>query len=169
MTVWFTSDHHFGHKNILEYEAAHRPFASLEEMHEVLIERWNATVSSKDIVYHLGDFCFGRANIAFAAKLNGKKRLIMGNHDVYPITEYLQYFERVHGCLFYKDCILTHIPVHPNHARALINIHGHLHSKITDRDTTRNQPLYVNVSVEQTDLRPISYEEILLRAYKSFD
>jgi calcineurin-like phosphoesterase family protein len=166
--TFFTSDHHFGHKNILEYEKQHRPFASVEEMNEALIDKWNSVVTRNDIVYYLGDFCFGRENIAIADRLNGKKRLILGNHDVYPIDEYLKYFDKVFGCLFYKTCILTHIPVHPNHARAMINIHGHLHSKVTDREM-RNQPLYVNVSVEQTDLTPISFEEVQLRAYRSFD
>lgn len=164
--TWFTSDHHFGHANILQYEDKHRPFASVNEMNEALIEAWNNIVNQKDIVYHLGDFCFGRKNIAIAGRLNGKKRLIMGNHDVYPVQEYLQYFDRVHGCLYYKNCILTHIPVHPNHARALINIHGHLHSKITDKAPNL---CYVNVSVEQTELKPISFDEVQLRAYKSFD
>lgn len=166
--TFFTSDHHFGHANILEYESEARPFASLEIMHEKLIEGWNSVVKPMNIVYHLGDFCFGKKNIAIAKLLNGRRRLIMGNHDVYPINEYLPYFEKIFGCSFYHELLLTHIPVHPNHARALINVHGHLHSKITEKDPLKNQPLYVNVSVEQCALKPISYEEVLLRAYRSY-
>lgn len=71
--IWFISDTHFGHANILEYEKEARPFSSLEEMHEVMIERWNSVVQPKDILYHLGDFAFGRRGLSVASRLNGKK------------------------------------------------------------------------------------------------
>lgn len=166
--TWFTSDTHFGHKNILAYEKEYRPFDTLNEMHQRLIDNWNSVVNKKDNIYHLGDFCFGSKNIEIADRLNGRKILIMGNHDIYPAEEYLKYFHRVYGALFYKGCLLTHIPVHPDHSRALINIHGHLHSKVTVRDDKSNDALYVNVSVEQTNLTPITFEEVQLRAYRSF-
>ena len=60
----FIGDHHFFHKNILEYEPIARPFASVEEMNEAMVERWNSVVKPYDKVYHLGDFCFGRGNIS---------------------------------------------------------------------------------------------------------
>lgn len=53
MTIWFTSDHHFGHDNIVDY--ASRPF-SVEEQDGIMIERWNSVVGPNDIVHHLGDF-----------------------------------------------------------------------------------------------------------------
>jgi len=55
--IWFTSDTHFNHRNIIGY--AQRPFESVEEMNEVMIERWNASVRGEDTIYHLGDFSFG--------------------------------------------------------------------------------------------------------------
>lgn len=78
MAVWFTSDHHFGHKRIIEL--ANRPFASVEEMDAEMVRRWNTVVAKGDTVYHLGDFAFDdHAN--YLPHLNGQKRLILGNHD----------------------------------------------------------------------------------------
>ena len=54
--IWFTSDHHFGHVNILEYEAEARPFDSIEEMNEILIQHWNSVDKLNDTVFHLGDY-----------------------------------------------------------------------------------------------------------------
>lgn len=182
INTFFTSDHHFGHKNILEYEKEYRPFSSLEEMHEVMIERWNNVVRNNDIVYHLGDFCFGRNNIEIASRLNGKKRIILGNHDIYPVSDYMRYFDKVFGILYWKMCILTHIPVHPNQlgSRTFLNVHGHLHSKkVLDSNyddhcesclsyyhNNENIPEdrnYMNVSCEQNNLTPIHADCILER------
>lgn len=157
--TWFTSDTHFGHSNILKYEPDTRPFETLELMHEALISRWNNVVKPNDKVYHLGDFCMGgRKNIEFAKALNGTKILILGNHDCYGAKEYLLYFKYVHGALFWNDCILTHVPVHPHNLkgqRCKFNIHGHLHSKKID-DTR-----YINVGCEQNNLTPINSDLVL--------
>lgn len=162
--TWFISDLHFGHANILEYEAAARPFESLEEMHETLIENWNKVVGPFDKVFVLGDFAFGRDNIDIAYKLIGQKRLILGNHDKYPMHEYLEHFLSVHGCLFWNEYVLTHIPVHPDEllSRSKYNIHGHKHSKLI------NDPRYINVSCEQNNLTPINADEIIERM-KSYE
>jgi calcineurin-like phosphoesterase family protein len=77
-TIWFTADHHFNHTNIITY--CNRPFSSIEEMNEELILRWNGRVDTNDIVYHLGDFGFGKTEI-IANRLNGMKYLIPGSHD----------------------------------------------------------------------------------------
>lgn len=79
--IFFTSDTHFCHKNIISY--AGRPFFSTEEMDKALIENWNSVVPEDGIVFHLGDFCFG-GNTQWKTirkKLNGKIYLILGNHD----------------------------------------------------------------------------------------
>ena len=57
---FFTADTHFGHANILKHEAASRPFASIEEHDEQLVQNWNAVVGPKDTVWHLGDLGWGR-------------------------------------------------------------------------------------------------------------
>lgn len=78
MAVWFTADHHFGHARVIEL--AKRPFASVEEMDEAMIERWNARVAKGDLIYHIGDFAF-TDHMPYLSRLNGQKRLILGNHD----------------------------------------------------------------------------------------
>lgn len=176
--TWFTSDTHFGHKNILEYEKKARPFDTIEEMHEVMIERWNSVVKPKDIVFHLGDFCFGKQWLPIAKRLNGYKRLILGNHDKYATASYLKYFDKLYGMIYWERCVLSHMPVHQNGlgARWLLNVHGHLHSnkvkyppemlwKHPDHpcDIFGNDLNYFNVSVEQNNLTPFHRDQIMER------
>ena len=154
--TYFIGDTHFGHKNIIGYN---RPeFDNLEEMHEAMIERWNEVVRPKDNVYHLGDVCFGKDNMHYLAQLNGKKRLVLGNHDHYPIADYMLYFDRVFGCTEYKGCVLTHIPIHPQQFyRFKLNIHGHVHHK--DPLLTASDK-YFNVCADHTNLTPIHWDVI---------
>jgi len=78
VTVYFTSDTHFGHKRIIEL--AKRPFATVEEMDAAMIARWNAIVKTDDVVWHLGDFAW-TDHTPYLQQLNGQKHLIIGNHD----------------------------------------------------------------------------------------
>lgn len=81
VNIWITSDTHFGHTKILEL--SDRPFESVEEMNEILIENWNGCVSPKDTIFHLGDFALTTKEESqkIFNKLNGQKYLILGNHD----------------------------------------------------------------------------------------
>lgn len=149
--VFFISDCHFNHANILKFEPITRPFKTLEEMHETLIDRWNQTVNSGDTVYCLGDFAFGSQGVEVAKRLKGDKRLILGNHDTAPTSNYLKYFTKLYGVHSYKGYILTHVPVANQKHRFKGNIHGHLHSKVMD------DPWYYNVSTEQLNHYPIEF------------
>lgn len=163
--TWFTSDTHFGHKNILQYEPEARPFSTIEEMHEVMIERWNSVVKPYDVVYHLGDFCFGKHWIAIAKTLNGRKKLVMGNHDTYPSNEYLHYFDKLYGVVFWERCVLSHMPVHPNGlgSRWLLNCHGHTHSRDVKNIDGNKDINYFNCSVEKHGLKPVHRDVIMDR------
>lgn len=79
--IFFTSDTHFGHENIIKY--CNRPFTNKDEMNEALIKNWNSVVKNNDIVFHLGDFMFGNINRfwEYRSRLNGNIYLIHGNHD----------------------------------------------------------------------------------------
>ena len=90
-----TSDHHFGHARI--GELAGRPFASVDEMNAVMIERWNALVEPDDVVLHLGDLALGpiEQSVALTSQLNGRRLLVPGNHDrVSPATQTHRAIER---------------------------------------------------------------------------
>lgn len=162
--TWFTSDTHYGHTNIISFEKEARPFETLEEMHDALITNWNSVVGDKDTVYHLGDFCFGQQYISIAARLKGRKNLVLGNHDSYTSRSYLQYFDKLHGVKFWDRCILSHMPVHINQlqGRWMLNIHGHLHSKqvIVPGLVYEPDPNYFNVSVERHNLTPVNADVI---------
>lgn len=81
MTIWFTADTHFGHANIIQY--CNRPFSSVGEMDEKLIENWNCVVNPDDTIYHLGDFTLAGKKIAreYLRHLNGRIFVVPGSHD----------------------------------------------------------------------------------------
>lgn len=168
MTTFFTSDLHLGHKNIIKFEAEHRPFSSVEEMNEAIVDRWNRTVGVKDVVWVLGDVVFGLDNFWYLDRLNGQKNLVLGNHDHYPKDKYLEKFRKVEGVAKFDSCILSHVPVHPNQLghRFRANIHGHLHSKrvqYVSATETYDDDRYINVAVEQNNLFPIAWDVIQKR------
>lgn len=179
INTFFIADTHFRHNKILEYEKENRPFSSIEEHDEELIKRWNEVVKPNDNIYHLGDFALGggASVINIGRRLNGKKRLIMGNHDTYLLEYYQCVFERIFGVLPYKKMILSHVPLHPQHTRFELNVHGHLHSKTVqgstiwyDENGRMNTPdiHYFCVSAEQNNLTPI-HLDILKQRLKELE
>lgn len=124
MSVWFTSDLHFGHKNIQKF----RTFVSSEENNRKLImDFWKKNVSKRDDVYVLGDACFTMETVEDFSSLPGRKFLIRGNHDKLDTQVYLKYFHSVEGLLKYKEFWLSHAPIHPEELRGKTNLHGHTH------------------------------------------
>jgi calcineurin-like phosphoesterase family protein len=183
MTIWFTSDHHFDHANFLTFKRADgtaiRPFSSVEEMNEVMIERWNAVVRPEDHVYHLGDVTMARGSYAgpqsqrcirLVQRLRGHKRLVLGNHDHLPIRTYVEAgFQKIRGCWKgFAGMTLTHIPIHPDglSARFPVNVHGHIHERLVLLAPPHPDPRYINLCVEQTAYYPITLEEIQQRIRK---
>ena len=160
---FFIADPHFGHAGIVRFTSKAtgqplRPWDTTEEMDEEMVKRWNATVGPLDKVYVLGDFVINRRCLPIAGRLNGQKTLVGGNHDTMRAEEYARYFKDQKGAVEYKGWILTHVPVHPGQlGRWSANVHGHLHSK------TVGHPRYLCVSAEQTDYRPLPYEEVARR------
>ena len=124
MKTFFTSDSHFGHKNIIKH--CNRPFASVEVMDEDLMARWNAVVSPEDTVYHLGDFSLLSANkvSALLSRLHGTKHLIVGNHDTVQGVAQIN----LEG---YK-IVLCHYPMRewPGMWRGALHLYGHVHGNM---------------------------------------
>lgn len=137
--VWFTSDLHFGHKNIHKFRLE---VESEEENRQRIKDDWNRLVTKRDDVYVLGDAAFTEDTLEEFKNLPGRKFLIRGNHDEFSSYNYLQYFQDVYGLKKYKEFWLSHAPIHPDELRGKINLHGHVHYQ------SINDPRYVNMSVE---------------------
>ena len=169
--VFLTSDTHFGHLGVCKFTQADgvtklRPWDNPEEMDEEMVRRWNDTVRHNDKVYHLGDVVINRKALKIMHRLNGDKVLIKGNHDIFSLEEYTPFFRDIRGSHVMNGMILTHIPVHESNLyRFGTNIHGHTHSNRVMRDNGfRGQeidPRYQCVCVEQTDFRPILFEDVI--------
>jgi calcineurin-like phosphoesterase family protein len=101
-------------------------------MDEEMVRRWNEVVKDGDKVYHLGDVVMMRSTLPTLARLNGTKRLVRGNHDIFKTKVYLQYFKEIYGVRVLEDMVLTHVPLHPESVtqRWRTNIHGHLHANV---------------------------------------
>jgi len=167
--TFFISDLHLGHAAIIKH--CSRPFSSVKEMDEHIIERWNNTVSNGDKVYVLGDIFFGhwRDMVTIFSYLNGSKVLIKGNHDNEKLSHYSMVFKDVRATHLLgtgqqnlaSHLLLSHVPIHPSSVRELwVNVHGHLH------DRPSPQGNYLNVSVEQIDYTPIEFNQLVRRCNK---
>ena len=162
--VWFVSDTHFGHKNILDYSK--RPFASLEAHDEALVERWNARVRPGDRVYHLGDFALcdeGRA-IEIVKRLAGQKFLIFGNHDKRLrknkafLGQWIWARDLEGIDVADQRIVLCHFAMltwNQSHHGAW-QLHGHSHGSLRDDP----QALRLDVGVDCWNYGPVSFEEI---------
>lgn len=155
--VFFIGDTHFGHKAIVTKYKTRPGFETIEEHDEFLVKAWNETVKKKDIVYHLGDIAFGD-NIEILDRLNGRKRLILGNHDELHISEYIKYFEEVHGVIKKYGMWISHMPIHPQEFFGKkANLHGHIH----DPSKSIKDPRYICLSVENLEgYKPITLDAI---------
>ncbi len=168
--IFLISDTHFGHANILRFTRGDgtrlRPeFSCVEEMDEYIVDRWNSVVRPQDHVYHLGDVCMNATHIPIVGRLNGHKRLVLGNHDHPVMKLYTPYFEKIFGSRLLDRFLLTHIPVHPESlGKSPANIHGHVHNNVPQGHFGSR---YYNVSVEVLDdYTPVSLEEVKARIIK---
>lgn len=175
--VWFTSDTHFFHENILKF--CNRPFRNVEHMNECLIEAWNSLIGPDDTVFHLGDFCWGgSANwTSILQRLNGHIHLIIGNHDVKNLrSHYLKYFESIS---FQKQITVEGRKIYLNHYPLLTwggiyrreedqiwQLFGHVHSGPNNeggQDSTRLQhllPLQYDCGVDNNMYVPINFNTV---------
>jgi calcineurin-like phosphoesterase family protein len=167
--IFLISDTHFGHENTFaKFKQADgtpmRPFQSVQEMDDYMVDKWNSVVKLQDKVYHLGDVAMAKSSISVIGRCNGHKRLVRGNHDDYAMKIYALYFEEIYGSRLLDRLLLTHIPVHPESiGKAIANVHGHVHNNVS---ALHFGPRYFNVSVEVIDYTPVSLEDLKLRIAK---
>lgn len=184
--IWFTSDLHIGHKRILSL--TDRPFDSLDEMLESMVETHNSMVKPGDTVYMLGDIIMGgwKDHIHLIDRFNGHKVLIAGNHDQPFIHKgkssfsrimngYGEHFQEIHvGNARFGRFVLSHFPYDADHTddsrymefrpvdKGYTLIHGHVHEEDPDRQVTFTSKgtKQIHVGVDGRDFTPISIDEI---------
>lgn len=169
--IYFTSDQHFNHSNILTFEPETRPFKTIEEMNQVLVDNWNSKVTNADEVYVLGDFFLGQADkiTEWLYKLHGRITLIRGNHDTKAKIDYYTRngitvkdidFVSYKGNYF----ILCHFPIISedfvqligDRNNEVVSLYGHYHSNAPKGYYNKS----FHIGVDTNDLTPISIEEI---------
>ena len=173
--LFFTSDTHFDHSNIIKF--CNRPYDTVEEMNNDLVERWNSKVAPDDIVFHLGDFCFaGSAEWKkWRSKLNGTIILIRGNHDRKMSKSMETLFDGVYPQLQLeidgRSVYLNHYPFLTyggcwrGDKKAVYQAFGHVHSTPNNsngKDIGRMANLFpyqYDVGVDNNNYTPISWEE----------
>ena len=164
------SDTHFNHAGILEFKdyigKPVRGFDSVEQMNQCMLDNWNDTVGPKDTVIHCGDVLFGLDKVdwltANFAKLPGKKRLVLGNHDnpkhLAPFFKDIQMWIDMSD----KGFLISHTPQHPSTLAEshrfgtgkVLNVHGHIHTNPSPEGP------YKCVCVEQTNFTPVDIETL---------
>lgn len=161
--IYFTSDTHFSDENCRRYR--YRPFATVEEMNEQMVSRWNSVVGENDVVYHLGDFAISNEDIErYAPLLNGEVHLLIGNHDQKKDRNLINdVFHEVHDDPFVLE-IPGEIPLwvchYPLQRRSEIGgipcycASGHIH------DLWKISMNMVNVGVDCWNFAPISIDVI---------
>jgi calcineurin-like phosphoesterase family protein len=152
--------------------AMKRGFATVEEHDEYIISQWNSVVKKQDLTWILGDVTMESAkSYPLLARLNGMKKVVLGNHDMPShIPELLKYVQCVSGLTRYKGIWLSHCPVHPMELEHRVPrvIHGHIHENIVMKQITfmgftifkRVDRRYHGVSCEQVDYTPKTLEQL---------
>ena len=164
MEIFVTSDLHFGHINIIKYE--NRPYGGVEEMDGGLIKNWNGVVGKDDLVYILGDFSWynGEKTNEILEQLNGKKILIIGNHDERFLKDKKFNKDLFEEICYYKQFkhnkkvyVLFHYPIaeHNGKMHGYIHLYGHIHS--TDPELEKELGfLCHNVGVDRNNYTPVN-------------
>lgn len=173
MTIWFTSDTHYGHRRVIEY--AGRPFTDVDMMNNEMIRRWDERVKPGDLVYHLGDFALCEAGTAttIAKSLRGQKYIVWGNHDkglrkdAKFVGQWIWNRDLTQIEVEGQKIILCHYAMKTWNQmhRGSWQLYGHSHGSLPDDPAS----LQLDVGVDCWDYAPVSFEQIKQRmAQKKF-
>lgn len=169
--VYFVGDLHLGHRAIMRHTAetpgAKRgpqefmldpvnPYA-VDAHDSWVIEQLLSVPSDKRTLWWiLGDVCMEMKKLRLVDNLPGRKRLVLGNHDLFNTQVYLKHFESVYGPIYKYGLWLSHIPVHEEELRGRNNVHGHCH-----HNNLADDPRYLNTALEWLpDNKPLSLEQV---------
>jgi calcineurin-like phosphoesterase family protein len=177
--IWFFSDHHFGHANILTFtdgttgELVRPLFDNVDHMDEFMLETWNADVKPGDLVWHGGDITFDKKKFTdkILNRLHGKIRITVGNHDDIKFLAGLGRIEKMVESRRFDEFgfVYSHRPMHQegmwNHRqnRFMVSVHGHIHQNQAP------SKLHLNVSVEATNFKPVHIEDVTTRARAQYE
>ena len=155
--VWFIADTHFGHRNIIKY--CNRPFSSIEEHDEILMQNWNNTVKGGDTIYHLGDFGFINSD-RIIGRLHGNINLIKGNHDNEFVTKHKRFnlVKDVHSIKKYGYHFFLSHYAHRTWSKIRhggIHLYGHSHGNLPDFGRS------TDVGVDVWNYIPVSIDQII--------
>jgi calcineurin-like phosphoesterase family protein len=166
MKLFFTSDQHFGHANIIKH--CKRPFSDVREMNDYMIMKWNSVIGKNDTVIHLGDFAYKSAGLdvhSIFRTLNGKKHLVVGNHDDRRVLDLG--WESVRRDYFLKTTLGSErVEVHGYHYpllewngfyRGAYHLYGHVHGTLRPSCWGRA----MDMSVDCHDYTPKTIEQIV--------
>jgi len=165
--VWFTSDFHLNHHNIIKYD--NRPFSSVEEMNYVILKNFNSKVKDKDDVYYIGDFSFSiEVGVDFLKHANGNWTFLLGNHDqklkriLSQVKEENGKNYKVHKKLFVEinniKFLLYHYPLEKwEEQEKRILVFGHTHNPDMKKVGGKRK----NVCINLTNYFPVSFEKII--------
>lgn len=185
MDIWFTSDLHLGHKNVLAFQG--RPFSSIDEMNSGLLLAINKRVKACDILYILGDVAYKNAGgfsaaAQMVASLRCKKiRLVLGNHDASYASKWIEsgLFETVSrleefpakGFGYQAELTLCHYPLlswnrsHHNgkeNSIPSIMVHGHSHGSREDNERNAAEGVFrYDCGVDANDYKPVHISDIV--------
>ncbi len=165
--IYFTSDPHFSHRNILEF--CSRPFKNVKEMNQTIIDNYCSVIKEEDEVYFLGDLTMSRGNQyeniqSIMEKLPGTKHLILGNHDHFKPFFYTEAlgFTSVHTALKAvfsgQEFYLAHDPAFAQ-IKDSVWLCGHIHNLFKSTITNYNAKI-INVGVDVNDFMPVSLDQI---------
>ncbi len=172
MTLWFTSDTHFGHENIIQY--CYRPFSSVQEMDDKLVENWNRVVKPDETIYHLGDFTLAGENTArtYFQRLDGKIHIVPGGHDWKWLRGEVYFSRSGHQVIILPLLHTIKVP-HPNQDTPQLVVLCHYAMRVWDRSHYGSWHLYghshgnlpplensLDLGVDNWRYQPLSLKEI---------
>lgn len=159
--LFLTADTHFSHAKVIKM--CNRPYSSVEEMDESLIDNWNKTVSKKDIVYHCGDFAF-RNTEYYVKRLNGQIHLILGNHDKVNLAsqKYFKSISQIKIVNTKPKIVLCHYAMRrwPALHYDAWHLYGHSHGRL------KEEFLSFDVGVDCWNYKPVSYDQVCEKMQK---
>jgi len=157
--IFFISDTHLDHANIIRY--CNRPFESVNEMNDFIVDRWNETIGKGDVVFFLGDMAYGRLSRKtsyWLNKLNGNIIFVRGSHDR---SRGIKFYDRLILKYGGQRFLLVHNPQNvPSDWKDWV-IHGHTHNNKPEYPLVNKKNKTINVSVELLDYKPLSMDGLL--------